>query len=99
MYLSSNFYMPRRMIEKFERFIKAIMQNGLKKFYRSNAYHLAQFCNESNSTCSETTSHNHRIEMKDLRIIFFIYFTLNLLATLAFGLEFAWFHFEKRRQH
>lgn len=96
-YLASNFYIPRRMIDKFERFIRATMQGDLKGFYQSNAYHLDQFRKESNSTYSEKTS-DDGIGMKDLRLIFFTYVSLNLLAALSFVVELAWFHFEKRRQ-
>lgn len=95
--MQSNFYIPKRIIKKVETFLKFTMENGLQQFYRSNAYYLAQFCNKSHPTCFKTTS-DGRIEMKELRLIFFIYVILNSLAALTFALELTWFHFKRRRQ-
>lgn len=82
------------MIEKVESFMTSIMENGIERFYWSNAKFLVELRNSMRLVRNDET-HGEAITLEHLQIALITYLSLMILATIVFGLEILFFHLKR----
>lgn len=92
-YLTSNQYIPKRMMKKVERFMRLILENGLDGFYWSFAGFLVRI--RSPDQFNENDESVKTISFQNLQMAFVIYLSLITFSGFIFGLEILYFRFKQ----